>query len=417
MVKFLTPSNFRIAILGAGISGLTIAYELKKRFQGKISIAVFEKENRAGGWIRSENGFEFGPRSFRIPQSQALLKLVDELGLEDQLICASPKAKKRYILYKGKLRSASSFFLSKAPYFLRDLIVSSTAAADESIYDFFVRRFSKTAADYFADPLVKGIFAGNPKNLSMRNCFPKLWEMEKTSRSLILASLFQKKEKGEIGSFKGGMESLVSALVRQLKDDLFLNEKIDSLEFLADGVKVNGMAFDHVISTISAHHLSGLIPAISLPFSSLAVVHVGFYNQVNPFTGFGYLVPSVENERIMGVVFDSSVFPIEGHPFKTRLTVMLEKQNIDYEAVVKKSLYQHLKIQACPDYMKTTIANNAIPQYPVGYQPVKELPHLTLLGTSFHGVSVNEAINACQNRDKLFSKIQRVLNMKENLPI
>lgn len=81
----MPPST--IAVLGGGITGLSAAFHLSKRFPSSRLI-LLEKSDRLGGWIKSkrvrfdipggdigEAVVESGPRTLR-PQSKALLELV-----------------------------------------------------------------------------------------------------------------------------------------------------------------------------------------------------------------------------------------------------------------------------------------------------------------------------------------------------
>lgn len=410
MVRFLIPqSSNKIAILGAGISGLTAAFELKKK---GIDFTLFEKENRPGGWIKTSfhQGalFEWGPRSLRLTDADATLNLIDEVGLTHEIIYASPHAKTRYILNKGKLKPVR--LLPLVFQLARDLFVSKSTHEDESVYDFFSRRFSPYIADHYVDPLVKGIYAGDAKALSMRSAFPKIWDMEKDSRSLLLGMLKQPRAKQTgIITLKNGLESLVCAL--SLRVEIQLKSEVQKLEFERGKVQIHlndGMQeFDHVISTLPSYTLAKALPQSSLseqlfkiPFASVGVVHLGYSKQVNPYKGFGYLVPTLEKEEILGVVFDSAVFPEQnGHPDQTRLTVMMSP-SASLKEVATKTVAKHLQIQAAPDIIESYVAKHAIPQYPVGFHKLLDeiknanqvFPQLSLLGTSFHGVSVNQAI-------------------------
>lgn len=417
--KYLTLSKCKkVAILGAGISGLSLAWFLKKK---GIACTILEKESRPGGWIRTANHegnlFEWGPRSLRANDAATTLSLIEELGLSKDILYSSPESKIRYILRKGKLEKLQ-LSLNLLPAFARDLFAKRSEKSDESVHEFFERRFSKIVADHFVDPLIKGIYAGDSKELSVCACFPKLWEMEQDSRSLIIGSvrrLFQKKGgiKG-ILTLKNGMESLVVNLANQLKEGVLLNAEVKELRFFGEGVEINSKVYDHVISTLPAYSLSALLPKsmlgnllLKLPFATLGVVHLGYTDAVNPVKGFGYLIPSGEKEAVLGTVFDSSAFPDQNQDLKTRLTVMIGGHHTDLELKVlaKQAVAKHLGIKTEPNVLESFTAKQAIPQYPVGFQALlnqiheakKEFPHLSLLGTSFYGVSVNQCISTVKN--------------------
>lgn len=398
--KFLcSGSQPRFAILGAGISGLSSAYYLKKKYGSSIDLTLFEKEERVGGWIRTRNVegflFEGGARSIRLQDGEATLDLIRDLGLEDQLLFASKAAKNRYLLFNGKLEKILSLPLMKGilPGLLNDLFASKSTLEDESVYAFFSRRFSPLIADRFIDPLIKGIYAGDPKRLSIKACFPQIKD-----RSLILGGLvgaFKKKKRG-IVTLRGGMEELTRSLRIVLKDEIKF------------GITPVLKEFDHVISALPSYALAEFFPEThfqkllnSIPFATVGVVHLGYRKQVHQYQGFGYLVPSSEKEEILGVIFDSSVFPEQNpHPEATRLTVMIGGEHENLEEIAKNALKRHLGISAEPDVCFSSKATQAIPQYPIGFPSLldeinkekENYPNLYLLGTSFHGVSVNKAI-------------------------
>lgn len=393
--------NKRIAILGAGISGLSCAWALKKKYPD-ASLTIFEKGSRPGGWIKTANHkgslFEWGPRSLRSHDADAALALIEEMGLSHELIEASSHAKKRYLLNQGELIQlpTSIWGLFSCPLtrkclpsLVKDLI-APRIQSDVSIHEFFSHRFSQRVADYFIDPLLKGIYAGDAKELSMQACFPKIWALP---RSVILGSISFKKKKRGIVTLKRGMESLIFALADRLQNEIRLNAEIEDFS-----------AFDQVISTLPAHALAKILPKSELkellekiPFRSVGVVHLGYSKQVNPHEGFGYLIPSQENEKVLGVIFDSSVFPEQGK--ETRLTVMIG-ENGDLKSLAKEHVKKVLGIQEEPAIIESAWMEDAIPQYPVGFlddlkkiHKAKEaFPHLTLSGTSFHGISMNQAI-------------------------
>lgn len=430
-----TNTPLKVAILGGGISGLSLAYFLKKRSQRPLSISIFEKADLPGGWIHSsvEEGFFFeqGPRSLRGQDSAETVSLLRELGLEDQLVQAPPEAYVRYLYHQGRLEKvpASLFEAIRSPLtrpfigtILKEVFKPQGDLADESIFAFFERRFSTTFAETFIDPMLKGIFAGDSRKLSMRAAFPKLKALEERHGSLIKGMLFSKRTEGLKGIYglQSGMGSMVQALQTHLKDELQLANPVLKIEKSRNGIHLEttsgSASFDRVISTLPAHALQAILPPSTLkddlkeiPFASVAICKLGYKTRVNRYPGFGYLVPSREKQEILGVVFDSSAFPFHNrHPEETRMTVMLDPLERSPSAcldVAMRSVNRHLGIEKAPDFAKCTLAKQAIAQYPVGFprllkkmeQSVREFTGLSFLGTSFHGISVNQAISAAMH--------------------
>lgn len=422
-----TATQGKVCVIGAGISGLSIAYRLKKE---NPCVSLVEKDTRVGGWIRSsfEEGFFFesGPRSLRSVDCRETLQLIKELGLEDQLIEAPKEAFSRYLLHRGRIEKIPQSFLKfftsplTRPHFvslLKEFFVPKKTDGDESVFHFFSRHFSSSFAEQFADPMTRGIFAADCRELSLPACFPKLNEMEKKHRSLILGTFFgeKTKEKSALYTLKGGLEELPKALARSLGDSVRLSMPVRKIALKENQVELtfdHGVEiYDHVVSALPAHSLQALLPESSLKnllqsitFTSVTVVKMGYRRKVNRFEGFGYLVPSKEKSSLLGVVFDSSAFPFQNRESEeTRLTVMLEGVDRSSEQALllaKEELASHLGILIEPDFAQVFHAKQAIPKYSVGFpgllkkieEAVLDFPRLSLLGTSFYGVSVNQAI-------------------------
>src|SRR5262245_7217084 len=218
-----------VTIIGAGISGLSCAWTLKKL---GIDAVILEATSRPGGVIRTEkiNGYqvEAGPNSFQA--AAPALQLVDEIGLWDDLLPPAPQAP-RFIYWEGKLRKFP-FGPLTVPGVLRlarEPFVRSRSSADESVRDFFIRRIGQQAHDRLVAPALTGIYAGDTASLSMAAVFPKILAMEREHGSLIKAFLktlrgprraspttSRPKPKGSVFSFQHGVEMLPKRLAEQL---------------------------------------------------------------------------------------------------------------------------------------------------------------------------------------------------------
>jgi oxygen-dependent protoporphyrinogen oxidase len=347
----------KVCIVGGGITGLSAAWFLKKRHPN-AQITLLEKTNRLGGWIQTsyENGFLFekGPRTFQIGRSPTLLLLLEELGLK--IIQSDPSAAKRYLFYNNKLKEIRSFWPLLLPYAIREFFLPSKKVEDESIYDFACRRFSPKIAELFFDPLTLGIFAGDIKKLSMKACFPTFlqWEQEKGS---LLKGLLKapKKEKG-LFTLPNGMQTLIDTLQKKLQIEIIFNCEVTKIQENQVFTKEKVWEVDRVISALP--------PKTSA--KSIWVVHVAFKDDVLSKKGFGYLIPSLEKEQVLGAIFDSKVFPQQSKKEETRLTFMVREDEKNPLQAVRSALKRHLKIDAEPIYSSYFLAERAIPQFEVG---------------------------------------------------
>lgn len=427
----------KIVILGAGISGLALHWFLKKT-SPDLEIITIEKSSHIGGWVRTieKNGylFELGPHTLR-GASQITMQLIEDLGLQDQIILAHPYAKSRFLFENGKMNKIPASLLGClfSP-FLKEICIaifkdfSTTRLSDKdiSIYDFVKHRFGAKVAERLIDPMISGIYAGNIKQLSLCSCFP-LWQKWEQQYGSVFKGVVKYKEPScPIFSFKKGMSTLVNALNN---DSIILNSQASSITFENEKPRVhlmNGKSFsaDHLFSTLPLHSLGKLLPTKitipQLPHASVAVVNLGFRKSVLKQQGFGYLIAQREKEDILGGIWLSSIFPEQNvYPEETRISIMIggmhrpELCQQSENALINIAL-QALKNQiGCtdiPDAIHVNIAHNAIPQYPVGFKQSiddfkKQLSQIstriTCLGTSFSGVSLNDCIQHAYSSAKI----------------
>jgi oxygen-dependent protoporphyrinogen oxidase len=443
----------KIIVIGGGISGLSLLWYLRKRHGSAASLTLLEKSDRLGGWINSykKEGFLFerGPRSCRTRGSgKATLRLIEELGLQRQVIVADQAAQQRFLYLDKHLQKIPChlFSLLFSPLtrqvvfnLFKEWQISPGENEDETIHAFFTRRLGHEVAEHFLDPFVSGIYGGDIHELSMKSCFPDLFHWERQHGSLTkgaflhffknrapLPSPYIKKMCQEsLFSFREGMQTLSNVLVQNLHESILCEQEVTDLNFQEKGIEL-GLAqgktlwADQVYSTLPPASLAALIRPHHLPLAnllssianaSIAVVGLGYKKKLLIPKGFGYLIPSKEKEEILGMVWDSCAFPQQSlHPSETRLTVMLggtrmsdfsQKKESDFLSGALKAISNHLQIHAVPDAVDIHLAQNAIPQYLVGHEQKKVLigkylqelsPHLQLLGSAFNGVSVNDCI-------------------------
>ena len=396
----------KIVILGGGISALSAAWYLQNQ-NPSAEITLLEKENRLGGWI--ETGpfqFEKGPRTFLVARSRALLHLIEEVGLKDDLLFSHPSTSRRFLWHRKKLRAIGSFWPLILSSLIREVFQPKRECEDESIYDFAARRFNAPFAEIFFDPMALGTFGGDIRSLSLRSCFPALHAMEQEHGSLVRGWLKKKKEASQGGLFtlKRGMGSLVEALEKRLRAQIIRGAKVESIAPNGAFAKGKFWGGDRLIAALPGHilgELTGLWP--DFPTASLWVVNAAFQQDVFPKRGFGYLVPTQEGESLMGMIWDSSIFPQQNQEKLCRLTAMIRPLgNREWaEKVLLDAVKRHLGSSASPLFVQAQFASQSIPQFPVGYakriaqfkrELTEKFPQLIPIGNYFGNTSVDACV-------------------------
>src|SRR6266705_2732677 len=178
-----------VAIIGAGITGLAAAFYLKRK---GVPVTVYEASGRVGGVIQSvrKDGYlaESGPNTI-LETSPKISQLIQDAGLQSRKLNPDPKAEARYVVrYKRPIAMPGSplgffttnLFSAKAKLaVLREPFVSARRdGKEESIAQFVLRRLGNEFLDQAIDPLVAGVYAGDPYKLSVTHAFPKLAQLE-----------------------------------------------------------------------------------------------------------------------------------------------------------------------------------------------------------------------------------------------
>lgn len=410
-----TAAKKSIAILGAGITGLTAAHRLHTLGHG---IRVFESSTRAGGVIRSERIddwlVESGPNSL-LSGEPAADRLIRELALDSSLVAASPLAKNRYIVRRGQPLSVplsppallSSPLLSSFTKFslLREFLFRPrTRTSDLSLADFIRAHFNREIVDYALNPIVTGIYAGNPEKLSARHAFPKLWDAERRHGSLLRAQLDAAKARrarGEtspsIVSFRDGLQTLPDALAARLPAGaLTFNTQLDAIVpgekwsvIWHDDAGTHTQSFDTIVVALPAPSLAQLrIGALgerplagltSIEHPPVASLFLGYRRDqvAHPLDGFGLLVPAVENRSLLGVLFSSTLFPHRAPAAHVALTVLIggarqpELASLPVEQLferIRPDLADLLGVDGSPVFQRHAFWPRAIPQYNLGHE-------------------------------------------------
>ena len=435
-----------IAIIGAGLTGLTAAYYLKNK---GFRVTLFEKTDRAGGVIRTfaENGFvyEAGPNTGVLGHPEAM-ELLEELYPGCEIEIADQSAKARWIWKGNKWEPLPSGLLSaiKTPLFtfgdklriLGEPFRKKGSNPDETLAELVNRRLGNSFLQYAVDPFILGIYAGDPNFLVTRYAMPKLYNLEQNYGSFIRGAIKKAKEPKserdkkatrEIFSIKGGIQNLVDSLVMRVGEG---NLKLNSGEILVEPSVENKYHvitqndtysnFTHVITTVGAYALNKLVPfayrenllkICCLRYAKVVQVSLGFKKWEGiPLRSFGGLVPSEEHRDILGALFISSFLKNRAPEGGALMSVFIgglrhpelaELPDKDIEQIVGREIKSMMRLNDFkPDLLKIHRYDHAIPQYgPESFEKIETIssiqnqhPGLFLAGNIRDGIGMADRI-------------------------
>lgn len=358
-----------IGIIGAGVSGLSLGYRLKRLLENtgsEFELVIYEKSARVGGAIRSEHadGFcvEWGPNGF-LNNEPATFSLIHALGIRDRVCISDDSARKRFLHIQGKLeqiplspggflKTAILPMSAKLRFAMEPLIPQRTANSDESVADFVARRFGKTAVSRMFDPLMSGIYAGDVCQLSIQSTLKVFSAFEREYGSVVkgmISRIRQRKREqsqgtanstdellttskspmsGKLLSFQNGMGELIQALEDPLRSHIKTSVAVERIQRSGKGYAityrdadgVTQKSHDLLIAATPPSETAGLLaeldPALGVFLSQIqsstaVMIGLGFKESdiAHPLDGFGYLIPRASGLRSLGVLWSSSIFP------------------------------------------------------------------------------------------------------------
>ncbi len=441
-----------LLVVGAGISGLTTAYFVgKERPQWKV--VVCEGAPVVGGTMQTSyhEGFivEHGPNGF-LTNKPHTLELCRELGIEDQLLPSSDETRRRFIYTGGKLREIP---LNPVKFLFASNILSPWGKlrmlgeffmpplkreVDESLSIFAIRRLGREVLERLLDPMVAGVYAGNPDQVSLKSTFPTIHNLEREYGGLIRGMIALKRERkregrrtggpagpsGELTSFKSGVGFLPKEISKRLKNNVLTGCPVESIQKEKNGFMVltsKGKRFEarKVLIAAPAYAAAAMVRGLSpsladelgaIPYAPMGVVALGYSKaEVGRPEGFGLLVPRGERLPILGVLWDSSIFPNRAPEEKVLLRVMIGgarqpelamKEDNELMELAKEGVRITMGIEADPLFTEVFRYPKAIPQYVVGHQKrlerieeiLKQLRGLFLGGNAYRGIGLNDCV-------------------------
>jgi oxygen-dependent protoporphyrinogen oxidase len=444
-----TSPAARIAIIGGGVTGLTAAWTLHR---AGLAATVFERSPRPGGVVSAARTgdwlHELGPNSL-LEGSAEVAAFIDDLGLGPRRLYAAPAAKQRYIVRGGRLVAMPTSPLG----FVRTRLFSlaakvrllgepwrarRAAGPEETVADFVVRRLGPEFLDYAINPFVAGVYAGDPRLLSVPHAFPKLFAIEQEHGSLIRGALARRNTsggpKGRIFSFPEGLGEIPATVAARLGAAVQLRSTVQAVEPRGPGWRLtvarDGTTatadFDVVVCALPADALAALpFPGVAggarlgalaeIKHPAVVSIFSGYRRDqvAHPLDGFGVLMPEVERGRILGTLFSSTLFPGRAPAGHVALTTFVggmrapELAALDDSALAGlagEELGRLVGARGAPAFFRLQRWPRAIPQYTIGYQRFKDImaavetaaPGLFLGGNCRDGISLANCIGAGQ---------------------
>ena len=430
----------RCIVIGGGISGLALAYQLARR---GIEPIVLERAGRTGGVIRSEREgtylWEGGPASVRL--TPALSELLRELGLESRLLTASSAARKRWVFAGGEAfpvpETAREF--ARTPLLpaqaklraLLDLVLPRGPAAhggDESVAQMTTRRLGKKAAERLLFPLLSALYAADPATLSVAHGFGWLAELERSHRSLLLARMrgALPPDDDRLVSFPDGMGELVRALAARLDGAVHLGTPVRRVDASAGGYRVQtdgaewsapaiavalpASAAADVVAPLDA----GLADSLrAIRYANVSVVHLAYPRASCPrfASAYGLYAAPGESGWFTGAVFPSQLFPHRAPADEVSVLVRLGGARNPEIATMPEDLQLGIAEHALastfgareqPTRAHVARHDQALPLYELGHgervaeieQAERRHPGLFVTSSARHGVSVPSCVAA-----------------------
>jgi oxygen-dependent protoporphyrinogen oxidase len=385
-----------IAIIGGGISGLSLAWYLEKK---GMAYTIFEASDSVGGNIQSTKIgnylIERGPNS--LLADAELTEMVKGFGLGEQILHPEAVSKNRFIFKNGKYQKLpagpaflfSSFFsLNTKLAVFKEYSKKSVGPENESVAAFFERRFCKEIVEYAVNPFVAGIYAGDPAQLLISKTFPQLYELEKQYGSVIKGFLKTRKSTGRkvSYSFEQGMQALPDAMSKTL--NINFGQAVKQITKSGTGqfdIKTVDQTYkaDQVVLSLPSYAAANLLVDINvqassafsnLPYPKMKVLHTAFKKKDMGFlpNGFGGLHPQKEGLFTAGSIWSSSLFPNRCPADEFLFTSFVggsqfEAQASQADDKVKEKVITELKdlfkIKNDPVFQELTYWEQAIPQY------------------------------------------------------
>ncbi|MCC6293883.1 MAG: protoporphyrinogen oxidase [Bryobacterales bacterium] len=433
-------------MIGGGISGLSAAYYLNR---AGVEVTLVESSPRLGGVITTETVegcvIEGGPDSF-LAAKPAAMELIHGLGLGGEVIGSNDSGRVTYVRRHGRLTPLPDGLMMIVPTRVLPMAASSLlgwetklrmglewfrkpvpAGEDRSVAALVREHYGQEAVDYLAEPLLSGVYGGDPEQLSATSVLPRFVEYERKYGSLTRGTLVEMaRGTGKPGgarpaqktplfrTLKGGLGSLTAAIETALDRTRVVQGTAEAVE--EGRVRVNGawLPARHVVAACPAHAAARLLPIPELAgitYSSSMTVALGYSTDklaaLPP--GFGFLIPKRERRRLVACTFVGNKFAHRCPPGMGLLRCFLGGAadhavlGLDDEsaaALVRDELRSILGLEAAPDFVRISRWPRSMAQYTVGHAArlaaiqaaAARLPWLSLSGNAYNGIGIPDCI-------------------------
>ena len=459
----------RVAVIGGGITGLTAAHRLGE-LDPALDIVLVEASSRLGGVLETVRRDDFlierSADNF-ITNVPWAVDFCRQIGFADRLVPTTSQQRQAMVVHRGRLERVPPGFTLMAPSRIWPLVTTPilspwgklrllgerfiprrTDGSDESLGSFARRRFGRETFERIVQPLVGGIYTADPEKLSLRATLPRFVEMERRWGSLIRAARHERtngdaEESGaRYGLFaapREGMTSLVQAIAARLpKDSVRLNTPVEKIARLPDGrwrlhlARQAAGGFDcdtaldcdGVIVAVGAPQAARMLESLDhglaidlsrIPYAGTSIVTLAYRREDigHALDGFGFVVPAVENRRILAGSFSSVKFSGRAPADRVLVRVFVggacqsELAELDDERLERlavEELRSLLDTRGAPLFSDIARWPHSMPQYHLGHcQLVAQIeakvagwPAFELAGNAYHGVGIPNCIHSGQ---------------------
>ena len=433
----------RVAIVGGGISGLSTAYHLAK---AGIASTLIERRARLGGVIETGTVegcvVEGGPDSF-LSAKPAALDLIHDLGMSDEIIGSNDRLRVTYIRKGGALLPMPDGLMLMVPTRILPMVSTkllgwptkirmgleclrrpaTSEAGDRSVADFIRDHYGQEAVDYLAEPLLAGVYGGDPEQLSVGSVLGLFAELEKKYGSLSRGVLLGRRKSRRSGqpaplfqTLRRGLGSLTDALARVAAPHMtVVTGEAGAVERRGDGFAVRLPAgpveADAVVLACQGYEAGELVQSLdaelaaelrSVPYNSSVTVSLGYERSTfdGRFAGFGFLVPRKERRRLVACTFVGTKFPYRVPEDKVMLRCFLggmtEESDEALVGQIRGELHEILGVSVDPVFARVSRWPRSMAQYTVGHKQRVEkietrlgaLPGLHVAGNAYTGIGV-----------------------------